>query len=151
MIQKIISGAQTGADRAGIDAAIESGVDYGGWVPKGRKAEDGIVPEKYTKLQEMTRGGYPKRTEQNVLNSDGTVIFGYGKLTTGSALTLKLAKQHKKPFLHIDLDIVKDHVPIIKDWIVEWDIKVLNVAGRKASKAPEIYDVVKDIIKQVLR
>ena len=151
MIQKIISGAQTGADRAGIDAAIELGIEYGGWVPKGRKAEDGIVPEKYTKLQEMTRGGYPKRTEQNVIDSDGTVIFGYGKLTTGSALTRKLAKQHKKPYLHIDLDLLKDPVPAIKDWIVDWDIKVLNVAGRKASKAPEIYDVVKDIINQVLK
>ena len=151
MIQKIISGAQTGADRAGIDAAIELGIEYGGWVPKGRKAEDGIVPEKYTKLQEMTRGGYPKRTEQNVIDSDGTVIFGYGKLTTGSALTRKLAKQHKKPYLHIDLDLVKDPVPAIKDWIIEWDIKVLNVAGRKASKAPEIYDVVKNIIFKVLR
>jgi len=104
MIQKIISGAQTGADRAGIDAAIESGIEYGGWVPEGRKAEDGIVPEKYNKLQEMTRGGYPERTEQNVIDSDGTVIFGYGKLTTGSALTLKLAEQHEKPFRHIDLD-----------------------------------------------
>ncbi len=151
MIQKIISGAQTGADRAGVDAAIESGVDYGGWVPKGRKAEDGIVPEKYTEFQEMTRGGYPDRTEQNVIDSDGTVIFGYGKLTTGSALTLKLAKQYKKPYLHIDLEIVKDSVSAVKDWIVEWDIKILNIAGRKASKAPEIYGVVKDIIKQVLK
>ena len=151
MIQKIISGAQTGADRAGIDAAIESGIDYGGWVPKGRKAEDGTVPAKYTKLHEMTKGGYPKRTEQNVLDSDGTVIFGYGKLTTGSVLTLKLAKQHKKPYLHIDLDLVKDPVPAIKAWIVEWDIKVLNVAGRSESKAPGIYDVVKYIIKQVLK
>ncbi len=151
MIQKIISGAQTGADRAGIDAAIESGFDYGGWLPKGRKAEDGIVPEKYTELQEMTSGSYPKRTEQNVLDSDGTVIFGYGKLTTGSALTRKLAEQHNKPFLHIDLDIVKDPVPVIKGWVVKWNIKILNVAGRKASKAPGIYDVVKDIIKQVLK
>ena len=66
-------------------------------------------------------------------------------------MTRKLAKQHKKPYLHIDLDIVKNNVPAIKDWIVEWDIKVLNVAGRKASKAPEIYDVVKGIIKQILK
>ncbi|MEN8211953.1 MAG: putative molybdenum carrier protein [Thermodesulfobacteriota bacterium] len=151
MIQKIISGAQTGADRAGIDAAIESGVDYGGWLPDGRKAEDGIVPQKYTKLQEIIGGNYPARTEQNVIDSDGTVIFGYGKLTTGSALTRKLAKQHKRPYLHIDLDVIKEPVPLIKDWIIEWNIKVLNIAGRKASKAPGIYDKVKDIIKQVLK
>ena len=74
---KIISGAQTGADRAGIDAAIECGVEYGGCLPKGRKAEDGVVPEKYTAMQELARGGYPKRTEQNVIDSDGTVIFTY--------------------------------------------------------------------------
>lgn len=151
MIQKIISGAQTGADRAGIDAAMESGFDYGGWVPKGRKAEDGVVPAKYTALQEMSKGGYPERTEQNVLDSDGTVIFGYGKLTTGSALTRKFARQHNKPYLHIDLGIVKNPVLRIKNWIVDWEIKVLNIAGRKASKAPEIYDVVKNIIKQVLK
>jgi hypothetical protein len=151
MIKKIISGAQTGADRAGIDAAIESGYEYGGWLPKGRKSEDGTVPEKYTKLQEMTRGGYPKRTEQNVIDSDGTVIFTYGKLTTGSALTRKFANQHKKPCLHIDLDIIKDPVSVIKDWAIEWGIKVLNVAGRSASKAPGIYDQVKDIINQILR
>jgi len=150
MIQKIVSGGQTGADRAGIDAAIESGVDYGGWLPKDRKAEDGIVSPKYTKLKEMTKGGYSKRTEQNIIDSDGTVIFGHGKLTTGSALTLKFAKQYKKPYLHIDLDIVQNPVPSIKDWIIDWDIKTLNIAGRKASKATQIYDKVKDIIKQVL-
>ena len=151
MIIKIISGAQTGADRAGIDAAIESGIEYGGWVPKDRKAEDGIVPEKYIHLQEMGSGGAAERTEQNVLDSDGTVIFGYGRLTTGSALTKKLAKQYDKPCLHIDLDIVGNPVPEIKDWIIQWNIKVLNIAGRKASKAPKIYNVVKGVMKQVLK
>lgn len=151
MIQKIISGGQTGADRAGIDAAIECNVDYGGWLPQGRKAEDGSVSNKYTKLQEIAGGDYPRRTEQNVIDSDGTLIFGYGRLTTGSALTRKLAVQHKKPHLHIDLNIIKDPVPVIKNWIAGSEIKTLNVAGRKASKAPEIYDRVKDIIKQVLR
>ena len=73
------------------------------------------------------------------------------KLTTGSALTLKLAKQHKKSYQYIDFDLVKDPVPAIKDWILEWNIEVLNVAGRKASKASGIYDVVKDKIMQVLK
>jgi hypothetical protein len=150
VIQKIISGAQTGADRAGIDAAIESGMPYGGWIPKGRKAEDGTVPDTYTELQELTRGGYPKRTEQNVIDTDGTVIFTYGKLSTGSALTAKFARQHNRPYLHIDLDTVSDPVMAVKDWMLDWDIKVLNVAGRSASKAPGIYDQVKDIIKRVI-
>jgi len=151
MIQKIISGAQTGADRAGIDAAIEVGVEYGGWLPKGKKAEDGMVSKKYTKLKEMIRGGYPKRTEQNVIDSDGTVIFTYGKLTKGSAMTKKFAKQHKKPCLHIDLDAVKNPVLDIKDWIVEWDIKILNVAGSSESKAPGLYNQVKDVVGKVLK
>ena len=150
MIQKIVSGAQTGADRAGIDAALEKGVAYGGWIPKGRKAEDGIVPLKYTELKELTRGGYPKRTEQNVIDSDGTVIFTYGKLTTGSALTRKFAIQHGKPYLHIDLDLESNPHGTIKKWILENNIHVLNVAGRSASKAPGIYDHVKTIIFELL-
>lgn len=150
MIQKIISGAQTGADRAGIDAAIEMDIPYGGWIPKGRKAEDGTVPDKYTELQEMTRGGYPKRTEKNVIDSDGTVIFTYGKLSTGSALTAKFARQKNRPYLHIDLDKVPHPAAKVMDWILDWDIKVLNVAGRSASKAPGIYNQVKDIIKRTI-
>jgi hypothetical protein len=149
VIQKIISGAQTGADRAGIDAAIEAGILYGGWIPKGRKAEDGTVPDTYTELQELTRGGYPKRTEQNVIDADGTVIFTYGKLSTGSALTAKFARQHNKPYLHIDLDLEPDPVTRVKEWIDELNIMVLNVAGRSASIAPDIYDQVKDIISKV--
>ncbi len=151
MIEKIISGGQTGADIAGIDAAIACNISYGGWLPKGRKTENGPLHERYTGFQVMTRGGYPKRTEQNVIDSDGTVIFTYGKLTTGSAMTGKFAKQHKRPWLHIDLDIINNPVSAIKDWIVNWDIKVLNVAGKSASKAPGIYDQVKEIISQVLR
>jgi len=148
MIQKIISGGQTGADRAGLDAAIESGIEHGGWAPKGRKSEDGVIPERYN-LTEMTMGGYPKRTEQNVIDSDGTVIFTYGKLTTGSALTRKIARQKNKPCLHIDLDVEKNPVFVLKDWLIEWDIKILNVAGQRASKAAGIHDRVKDIVKSV--
>ena len=71
-IIKIISGGQTGADIAGVDAAIECNVNYGGCLPKGRKCEDGTVPLSYTEFKELVRGGYPKRTEQNVIDSDGT-------------------------------------------------------------------------------
>ena len=151
VIQKIISGGQTGADIAGVDAAIECGVPYGGWLPKGRKAENGIVPEKYTDFQVMTKGGYPMRTEQNVIDSDGTVIFTYGKLAGGSSLTKKVAVKNNRPWLHIDLDAEDSPVLKLKDWIIEWDIKVLNVAGKSASKAPTIYHQVKSIIAEVLR
>ena len=151
MIQKIISGGQTGADIAGIDAAIVCNIPYGGWLPKGRKTENGPLPERYTGFQVMTRGGYPKRTEQNVIDSDGTVIFTYGKLTPGSAMTKKFAKQQKKPCLHIDLDAAENPALDINDWIMEWDINVLNVAGSSESKMPGIYDRVKNIINQILR
>ena len=151
MIQKIISGAQTGADRGGLDAAIEAGVEYGGWLPKGRKAEDGEVASKYSKLSEMKTGGYPKRTEQNVNDSDGTVIFTYGKLSSGSALTKKCAKKLNKPCLHVDLDAVKEPLPLIINFLKQNNIEILNVAGRSESKAPGIYEEVKSIIISVLK
>jgi hypothetical protein len=150
-IIKIISGGQTGADIAGVDAAIECGVTYGGWLPKGRKCEDGTVAITYTEFKDLARGGYPKRTEQNVIDSDGTVIFSYGKLSTGSALTTRLCKQHSKPCLYVDLEIDTDHARLLQDWITEWDIKVLNVAGSRASKHVGIYDRVKTIMRKVLQ
>jgi len=150
MIKKVISGCQTGADRGGMDAAIECGVEYGGWLPKGRMAEDGKVPARYDAMVEMTRGGYPKRTEQNVIDSDGTVIFSYGKLSSGSALTRRLCKKHGKPFLYVDLGKEMDPVDSVKKWVAAHDIQVLNVAGSRESKHPGIHDLVVEIIKRVL-
>ena len=77
MIKRIISGGQTGADQAALDIAIEFGILHGGWIPKGKKTEDGVLPDKY-KLKEMPTASYPKRTEQNVLDSDGTLILSHG-------------------------------------------------------------------------
>ena len=89
MIEKIISGGQTGADRAALDFALKFSISHGGWIPKGRIAEDGPLPEKY-QLQEMPTSSYPKRTEQNVIDSDGTVIFSRGKPTGGTDYTRKM-------------------------------------------------------------
>ena len=75
MIQKIISGGQTGADQAALDAAIKLGISHGGWIPKGRITEHGPLPDRY-KLQEMPTDSYPARTEQNIIDSDGTVNYG---------------------------------------------------------------------------
>ena len=128
MISKIISGGQTGADRAALDVAIDYGIPHGGWIPKGRKTEDGILPDKYN-LQEMPTSSYPKRTEKNILDSDGTLIISHGELTGGSALTRKLATKHGRPWLHIDLDTIDvDPSNVIKPWIGMYGIKVLNVA-----------------------
>jgi hypothetical protein len=92
MIKKIISGGQTGADRAALDVAIKLSIPHGGWIPTSRKAEDGILPEIYG-LKEMPTASYPARTEQNVIDSDGTLIIARGKLTGGTDYTRPLTSQ----------------------------------------------------------
>ena len=151
MIKKIISGGQTGADQAGLDVAIELGIPHGGWIPKGRKTEEGPLPAKYN-LKEMGTTSYPKRTEKNILDSDGTVIFTFEKLTGGSELTRKLAEQHGFPCLHVDLNKVPvgEGAELVGPWIEKHKIKVLNVAGSRASKAPTIYDLTKHILKAAI-
>ena len=151
MIKKIISGGQTGADQAALDVAIDLGIQHGGWIPKGRKTEDGILPAKY-KLQEMPTSSYPKRTEKNVLDSDGTLIIYHGKLTGGSALTRKMAKRHGRPWIRLDLDklSISDVSKAIISWIDRNGIQVLNVAGSRASKDPGIYKATMEILRIVL-
>ena len=92
---KIISGGQTGADRAALDFAIKHNIPHGGWMPKGRKAEDGPLPDRY-QLEEMPTASHRARTEQNVIDSDGTVIISHGILTGGSAYTAKMARKHSR-------------------------------------------------------
>jgi hypothetical protein len=142
-IVKIISGGQTGADQAALDAAIELGIDHGGWIPKGRITEDGPLADRY-QLIEMPTASYAGRTEQNVLDSDGTVIFSHGPLTGGSRLTAELARKHNKPHLHIDLDrmhALKASSELHR-WVITEGVRVLNVAGAKASKDPALYNEV---------
>jgi hypothetical protein len=151
MIQKIVSGGQTGADRAALDFAIKHGIPHGGWIPKGRKAEDGTLPEKYH-LQEMPTGSYSKRTEKNVIDSDGTLIVSHGLLTGGSARTREFAKQHRKPWIHIELQatLYPDAARMIREWVGRNGIKVMNVAGPRASKDPKIYQVTVDLLKATI-
>jgi len=140
MIRKIISGGQTGADRAALDFAIKFNIPHGGWIPKGRLTEDNPLPDKY-KLQEMPTESYEARTEQNVVDSDGTVVFSRGSLTGGTAYTQKMAKKHKKTLRHIDLHITTsfDAASLILSWIQLRLIRILNVAGPRASEDPDIY------------
>ena len=151
MIEKIISGGQTGADRGAIDAAIKYCFLYGGWIPKGQLTENGTLPDEY-KLKEMPTKNYPARTEKNVLASDGTAIITHGKLTGGSALTKKLAKKHKRPYLHINLNETPTFLASskINALINENNIEVLNAAGSRASKDPQIYEDTKYIIQGVI-
>jgi len=149
MIQKIISGGQTGADRAALDFAIRHNIPYSGWVPKGRKTEDGTLPEKYH-LQEMPTGQYSKRTEKNVLDSDGTLILSHGLQTGGSALTTGFADHHRKPWIHIDLEITSypEAARMIREWVERSGVKIMNVAGARASKDPMIYHAVMDLLEK---
>jgi len=149
MITRILSGGQTGADRAALDFAIKHHIPHGGWLPKGRKTEDGTLPEKYI-LQEMPTPDYSKRTKQNVLDSDGTLIVSHGFLTGGSALTEFLAEEHNKPYLHIDLNLLsmQEAAQIINQWIQSYKLKVLNVAGPRASKDPKIYQAIMNLLEK---
>jgi hypothetical protein len=151
MIQKIISGGQTGADRAALDFAIERGIPHGGWIPKGRKTEDGTLPEKYH-LQEMPTGSYSRRTEKNVLDSDGTLIVSHSLLTGGSALTTGFAEHHGKPWIHIDLEMTSypEAAIMIREWVRRYNITVLNVAGARESKDPMIYQTTMDLLDAAL-
>jgi hypothetical protein len=152
MISKIISGGQTGADRAALDVAIELGIPHGGWVPRGRMTEAGRLPDKYV-MQETTSISYPERTEMNVADSDGTLIVSHGKLTGGSAFTLDMAAKHRKPCLHIDLDELDESeaAEVISTWIAARQIIILNVAGPRASEDPRIYEATRQLLTLVIR
>ena len=116
-ILKIVSGGQTGADRAALDWAIANGVDYGGWCPKGRRSEDGTIPSQY-QLQETLSTDYLQRTEWNVRDSDGTVIFSLGEhLTGGSWRTVEFAIKHRKPHIHISAASKFNLGQGLKNWI----------------------------------
>ena len=145
---KIISGGQMGADRAALDFAMRHHIPHGGWIPKGRLTEAGPLDPKY-QLKEMPTGEYPKRTEKNVLNADGTLIVSHGKLTGGSALTQSLAERHRKPCLHVNMDnlSVENAVRLIGSWISKEGIEVLNVAGPKASTDSGIYDTTLELLE----
>lgn len=151
-IDKIISGGQTGADRAALDFAIANNIPYGGWLPKGRKTEDGTLDPKYH-LQEMPTTDYSRRTEQNVLDADGTVIVSHGFLTDGSALTRKFARQHKKDWTHIDLKelTIKEAAQSLTIWLKSHAIKVLNVAGPRARKGPAIYEATLCLLEETFK
>ena len=136
----IISGGQTGVDRAALDAALENGTPAGGWCPQGRKAEDGRIPEKYP-LQELPGADYLQRTEQNVVVSDATLIIYFGRLHGGTARTLEFCNARSKPCLLLDGSrvSVSDAAVRVKDFCMREGITILNVAGPRASGEPGAY------------
>jgi hypothetical protein len=135
--QTIVSGGQTGVDRAALDAAIAIGLGHGGWCPRGRLSEDGSIPSRY-ELRETESPDYPVRTEQNVIDSDATLILYEGRLKGGTLLTTRICRRQGKPVLSVRIDV--KHVPTVRLWLAERQPAVLNVAGPRESTAPGIFD-----------
>jgi len=146
-IEKIVSGGQTGVDRAALDVALELGIPCGGWCPKGRRAEDGPIDVRYP-LKETHSTNYRIRTEKNVRESDGTLIFTWRKPKGGTALTIKFAQKYKRPYLIVDLSERGDP-ETVQEWAEANQIKVLNIAGLRESEYPGIYDRTVDFLKEV--
>jgi hypothetical protein len=147
----IVSGGQSGADRGALDAAIELGLPHGGWCPRGRRAEDGPIPDRY-RLRETDSPEYAVRTLRNVLDSDGTLLVTRGAPAGGSALTASLARRHRRPLLHLDLDALAwdGAVATLRAWLAAHPIATLNVAGPRASGCPGIAAMVRALLVETL-
>ena len=145
---KIISGGQTGVDRAALEAAIALGIPHGGWCPRGRTAEDGPIPSRY-ELQETDSPDYAVRTERNVLDADATLIVYRGRLSGGTELTAQLAERHGRACMVVDL-----HDPTepeaVRRWLDANRVEVLNVAGPRESQSPGIAVLAGEFLTRVV-
>jgi len=148
---KIISGGQTGVDRAALDAARGLGLPYGGFVPHGRWTEKGPLPDKYEGMVETQSRKPAPRTKRNVEEADATLIITRGECAGGTLLTLEIAQSLGRPHLVIDLDEAEDPAAQISDWIRSARPKVLNIAGPRASKDAEIYAEARAVLTEALR
>ncbi len=148
MLERIISGGQTGVDRAALDVAIKLDLPCGGWCPKGRASEQGPIADVYP-LTETPLADPAQRTEFNVRDADGTLIIAHGELTGGTALTRDFAASLAKPFLVVD-----PHDPLaaktITAWLSEQNVRILNVAGPRESRDPGIYQRAGKLLHAVL-
>jgi hypothetical protein len=145
---RIISGGQTGVDRAALDVAFALGLPHGGFCPRGRRAEDGSIPPHYP-LIELESDDYAVRTEQNIIEADATLILYRTRMTGGTLLTFNLAKKHFKPYRTIRLERTCDTNPLL-EWIQNTPIHTLNVAGPRASTDPEVYELAATFLWELL-
>ena len=146
---RILSGGQTGVDRAALDAAIELGIPHGGWCPRNRLAEDGRIPQKY-RLKETLSPEYAVRTRLNVRDTDGTLILYREPLEGGTALTWQFAVELEKPVLLVELGFP----PVFEAfhlWLSENSIRTLNIAGPRESQRPGIYHEAKSLVVEWYR
>jgi hypothetical protein len=153
-LKTIISGGQTGVDRAALDVAIFLDIPHGGWCPRGRVAEDGAIPRIY-RLRETETCDYAERTEKNVVDADGTLILFYKTITGGTGLTRKLASMYRRHYLEIDLALLDEYrqqlVQQVRDWICDNEIRALNVAGPRASSRPDVTELAEGFLLEALR
>ncbi len=149
---KIISGGQTGVDRAALDLALSLGIPCGGWCPAGRLAEDGAIPPHYP-LEELAEGGYLERTARNVEEADGTLIFHSGTLQGGTKATADFCASSGKPCLLIEAGTVDTAAAArqLADFVRANRIEVLNVAGPRASQWPQGYDFAFQALEEYFR
>ena len=146
-ISRILSGGQTGADRAALDWAIAHGVPHGGWCPRGRRAEDGPIAALYALLETPSRD-YEQRTRWNVRDSDATLIVSLSPtLSGGSAYTQRCAEQLNQPCLHVHPG--NDDPQTIKAFLERHRVKTLNVAGPRASSEPGITEYVSRVLERL--
>ncbi len=138
MIERIVSGGQTGVDRAALDFALDRGIPCSGWCPAGRLAKDGPIDPRYP-LKETPSSNYSQRTGWNVRDSDGTLIIGFGQLSGGTALTLRMAESMQKPCRVVNLDMMMDPQCVI-NWALITGVKVLNVAGPRQDPNVRVYE-----------
>jgi hypothetical protein len=148
----IISGAQTGVDRAALDAALELGFPCAGWCPAGRLDEAGVIPERYP-VKELKKGGFLKRTIQNLHDADGTLILYFGELEGGTQNTLLFCIKGERPYCLIHASEIKMEraVELALEFVAKRKLKTLNVAGPRASKCPEGYDYAYRVVSELLR
>lgn len=147
-ILKIVSGGQTGVDRAALDFALEQGIPCGGWCPRNREAEDGRIPDHYP-LGEVA-GGYRVRTGMNVIDSDATLILIADELSGGTLLTRNLCREHGKPHLVVKLSS-SNALGRAERWIEAGGFRVLNIAGPRESREPGIHENAMAFLRCLLR
>ncbi|HYK46775.1 MAG TPA: putative molybdenum carrier protein [Parafilimonas sp.] len=145
---KIISGGQTGVDRAALDVALELHIECGGFCPKGRKSEDGMIPEKYPLIETATEE-YSERTRLNIKEADATFVLIDRQADKGALLTIELCKTHNKKLMEADLSGRVDDKQVVQ-WILNNKITILNIAGSRETSSPGIYEKAYRLLRKVM-